>query len=196
VHVDKLEDLWTSTPDDARARTIDLLVEAATAPDESVSDVVTMREDYYGRTAEHAALATLMAESQVLVPPMTTAELRAAVEWPAREASRVLEPGLAQAVVDDVAREPGSLPLLSTAMQETWERRRGRSLTLTGYAETGGARRAIAHLADATFNELDAPASKFSTISSCGWRRLVTVGGTTAQVAHEALLCEWPRLRG
>jgi hypothetical protein len=68
-----------------------------------------MREDYYRETAEHAALATLMAESQVLVPPMTTAELRAGVEWPAREAGRVLEPGLAQAIVDDVAREPGSL---------------------------------------------------------------------------------------
>jgi hypothetical protein len=74
VHVDQFDDLWTSTPDDARARTIDLLVEAATAPAESVSDVVTMRAGYYGGTAEHAALATLMAESQVLVPPMTTAE--------------------------------------------------------------------------------------------------------------------------
>ena len=229
VHVDQFEELWTSTADDARARTIDLLVEAATSPDESVSVAVTMRADYYGRTAEHAALATLMAASQVLVPPMTTAELRAAVEWPAREAGLVLEPGLAQAVVDDVAREPGSLPLLSTAMQETWERRRGRSLTLTGYAETGGARRAIAHLADATFDELDAsgqevarrillrlaapaadggdvarpaPLSEIvvddstrTVLDRLVERRLVTVGGTTAQVAHEALLREWPRLR-
>ena len=40
-------------------------------------------------------------------------------------------------------------------MAETWERRRGRSLTLAGYAETGGARRAIASLADATLDELD-----------------------------------------
>ena len=83
----------------------------------------------------------------MLVPPMTTSELRTAVERPALDAGLVLEPGLSQAVVDDVAGEPGALPLLSTAMAETWERRRGRSLTLAGYAETGGARRAIAGLA-------------------------------------------------
>ena len=155
LHVDQFEELWTSAPEDARARTVELLVEAVRDPREAVSVVVTMRADYYGRTAEHPALAGLMAESQVLVPTMTPAELRAAVELPARRAGLTLEPGLSQAVVDDVSGQPGALPLLSTAMQETWERRRGRSLTLAGYAETGGARRAIAHLADAVFDEFD-----------------------------------------
>jgi class 3 adenylate cyclase/WD40 repeat protein len=156
LHVDQFEELWTSADEDSRIRTLDLLVEAARSPLEAVSVVVTMRADYYGRTAEHPALAALMAESQVLVPTMRPAELRAAVEMPARRAGLTLEPGLAQAIVDDVAGQPGALPLLSTAMQETWERRRGRSLTLAGYAETGGARRAIAHLADATFEDFDA----------------------------------------
>jgi class 3 adenylate cyclase/WD40 repeat protein len=156
LHVDQFEELWTSAAEDARGRTLDLLVEAARDPGEALSVVVTMRADYYGCTAEHPGLAAFMSESQVLVPAMTPAELRAAVEMPARRAGLMLEPGLAQAVVDDVAGQPGALPLLSTAMQETWERRRGRSLTLAGYAETGGARRAIAHLADATFDEFDA----------------------------------------
>lgn len=229
VHVDQFEELWTAAPPDVRIRTLDLLVGAATAADEAVSVVVTMRADYYGRTAEHPGLAALMADSQVLVPPMTPAELRAAVELPARHAGLVLEPGLAQAVVDDVADEPGTLPLLSTAMQETWERRRGRSLTLTAYAETGGARRAIAHLADATLDSLDprqqeiarrlllrlaapsrdggdvarpAPISELVVdgdtqvvLDRLADRRLVTVGAMTVQVAHEALLREWPRLR-
>jgi class 3 adenylate cyclase/WD40 repeat protein len=229
MHVDQFEELWTSAPHDTRTRVLDLLVEAVAAPDEAVSVVVTMRADYYGRTAEHGALAARMAESQVLVPPMTPAELRAAVELPGRQAGLVLEPGLAQAVVDDVAHEPGTLPLLSTAMAETWERRRGRSLTLTAYAETGGARRAIAHLADATLDSLDpaqqevarrllmrlaAPARDGSDVARPAPlsellvdedtrqvldrlvdRRLVTAGATTAQVAHEALLREWPRLR-
>jgi WD40 repeat protein len=156
LHVDQFEELWTAAPEEARVRTLDLLVEAVRDAGEAVSVVVTMRADYYGRTAEHPVLAGLMAESQVLVPSMTPAELRATVELPARSVGMALEPGLAQAVLDDVAGQPGALPLLSTAMHETWERRRGRSLTLAGYAETGGARRAIAHLADATFTEFDA----------------------------------------
>lgn len=229
VIVDQFEELWTLAPAPARERVLDLLVEAATAPAEWVAVVVTVRADHYGRTAEHPALATLMAESQVLVPPMSRSELRSAVESPARRAGLVLEPGLAQAVLDDVADEPGALPLLSTAMRETWERRRGRSLTLTGYAETGGARRAIAHVAEATLGSLEpgqqevarglllrlaapsaeggdvarpAPLSELvvdedtrTVLERLVDRRLVTTSETTAQVAHEALLREWPRLR-
>jgi class 3 adenylate cyclase/WD40 repeat protein len=227
--VDQFEELWTTAPPAARDRVVDLLVEAATAADPRVLVVVCLRADHYGPTAAHPGLARLMAESQVLVSPMTTGELRAAVEQPARLAGWVLEPGLAQAVVDDVRGEPGALPLLSTAMLETWERRRGRSLTLAGYAETGGARGAIAALADATLDELspgdrevarrlllrlatptaegtdvarparlaelavDEPTRR--VLGRLAERRLVTVGGSTVQVAHEALLREWPRLR-
>jgi class 3 adenylate cyclase/WD40 repeat protein len=229
LHVDQFEEAWTTAPAEVRGRFLDLLVGAVTADDDAVSVVVSLRADYYGRTAEHPELAALMASAQVLVSAMTPAELRAAVELPARQAGLVLEPGLSQAVVDDVAGEPGALPLLSTAMRETWERRRGLSLTLAGYAETGGARRAIAHLADATMHEMDAgdqdvarrlllrlaaPAADGGDVARPAplselvvdeitqrvldrlvERRLVTAGATTVQVAHEALLREWPRLR-
>ena len=228
--VDQFEELWTAASVEARTRLIDLLVQATVDPEAGVLVVVCMRADYYGRAAEHAALATVVADSQVLVPPMSTAELRAVVEQPARRGGWMLEPGLAQAVVDDVEGEAGALPLLSTAMLETWERRRGRSLTLSAYAETGGARKAIATLADATVDELPsdqqevarrlllrlaAPAADggdvarpapltelavdadtSAVLARLADRRLVTVGATTAQVAHEALLREWPRLRG
>lgn len=227
--VDQFEELWTTAPDAARIRALDLLVEAATGGDDRVLVVVCLRADHYGRTAEHPGLATLLAESQVLVSPMTTAEVRAAIEQPAQQGGWLLEPGLAQAVIDDVEGEPGALPLLSTAMRETWERRRGRSLTLAGYAETGGARRAIASLAEATLDELNpgdrevarrlllrlaAPTVEGTDVARparlaelavdeptrrvlgrLAERRLVTLGASTAQVAHEALLREWPRLR-
>jgi class 3 adenylate cyclase/WD40 repeat protein len=227
--VDQFEELWTTAPSPARDRAVDLLVEAAEGADERVLVVVCLRADHYGRTAGHPGLAALVAQAQVLVGPMSTAELRAAVELPARHGGWVLEPGLAQAVIDDVEGEPGALPLLSTALLETWERRRGRSLTLAGYAETGGARRAIAALADATLDELGtddqevarrlllrlaaptaegtdvarpAPLAELAVddatrrvLGRLAERRLVTIGGSTARVAHEALLQEWPRLR-
>lgn len=227
--VDQAEQLWTTVGPEPRRCTLDLLIEAVTGPQTQVVVVLVMRADYYGRAAEHPGLARLLVDSQLLLSPMTHAELRSSIEGPARRAGLVLEPGLAQAVVDDIGDEPGGLPLLSTALLETWERRRGRTLTLSGYAETGGARRAISQLADATYDELTedgqdaarrlllrlaaptasgedvarpAPLAEVTgnaameqVLARFTERRLVTVGRSTVQVAHEALLREWPRFR-
>jgi hypothetical protein len=62
-----------------------------------------------------------------------------------------LEPGLADLLLHDVGHEPGALPLLSHALLETWQRRRGRMLTLSGYTSSGGVRGAIAETAEAVF---------------------------------------------
>jgi WD40 repeat protein len=228
--IDQFEELWTTAAEDDRRRLLDLLIVSAGQTERRVLIVICLRADYFGLVSQEPGVAGLLAEAQVVVSPMTTGELRAAVEQPARRGGWVLEPGLAQAVVDDVAEQPGALPLLSTAMLETWQRRRGRSLTLAGYAETGGARRAIATLADATLDELPpqlqevarrlllrlaapaaaggdvarvAPLSELvvdddarQVLARLADRRLVSVGASTAQVSHEALLREWPRLRG
>ncbi len=54
----------------------------------------------------------------------------------------------------DVNGEPGALPLLSHALLATWQRRRGRNLTLQGYSEAGGVRGAIAKTAEDTHQSL------------------------------------------
>jgi class 3 adenylate cyclase/WD40 repeat protein len=227
--VDQFEELWTTSEPASRAAFLDLLADAADDASGSLVTVVTVRADYYGRLAEHPRLAALVADSQVLVGPMRPSELRAAIERPAAVAGLTLEPGLAQTIIDDAAEEPGALPLVSTALLETWERRRGRSLTVSGYAEAGGVRGAIAHLAEAAYAELDpeqqeaaqrvlsrlaAPGdggddvarplplaeladdpTGLAVLDRLATRRLVTVSSSSAQVAHEALLREWPRLR-
>ena len=152
--VDQAEELWTTAVTPRRDRVLELLTSAAASSGGELLVVLALRADYYGHAAAHPELAALLTESQVLVGPLTDAELRAVVEQPSRRARLVLEPGLAQAVVDDAKGQPGALPLVSTALLETWHRRRGRSLTLAGYAESGGVRGAIAHLADHTYDEL------------------------------------------
>ena len=54
-------------------------------------------------------------------------------------------------ILRDIRDQPGSLPLLSHALLETWKRRRGHTLTLGGYAEAGGVHGAIAKTAEADF---------------------------------------------
>src|SRR4051812_27482207 len=143
-------------------------------------------------------------------------ELRRAVELPARHADLPVEPELADALVADVQNEPGALPLLSTALFELWDE----GLTLDAYERTDGVRGAVARLAEAAYGRLGddgrAEARRIllrlagdgdvrtrvpleelgegAVLSALARDRLVTVGEGEAEVAHEALLREWPRL--
>ena len=71
-------------------------------------------------------------------------ELRRAVECPAERVGLNVEPELTDAIVEDVAGEPGALPLLSTALLELWPRRDGRRLRLAAYEQTAASGSRIA----------------------------------------------------
>jgi len=91
-----------------------------------------------------------------LVGPMVESELHRAIVEPASQVGLRLEEGLAERIIADVGSEPGSLPLLSHALFETWVRRRGTWLTHVGYSQAGGVHGAMAQSADALLDvELD-----------------------------------------
>jgi WD40 repeat protein len=117
--------------------------------------VVVLRADHLGRLAEHGRFAERTAREVVLVPPLSELELREVVHAPAETAGLQVEPELADAIVGDVLGQPGGLPLLSTALVGTWERRRGNVLTLAGYLAAGGVDGALARSAEATYTSLD-----------------------------------------
>ena len=96
----------------------------------------------------------MIAAANVLLGPMRPDELRATIDGPARRAGLRLEPGLADLILEDVAGEPGALPLLSHAMRETWRRRDGHTLSIAGYRATGGVRGAIARTAESIYGNL------------------------------------------
>ena len=87
---------------------------------------------------------------------MTEDELRAAIEEPARLVGLILEPGLVDVLVRDVAGAPGGLPLLSHALAETWEHREGNVMTVDGYRATGGIHSAVAQSAERLYDSLTA----------------------------------------
>ena len=229
--VDHLEELFTAGRDERGAGRLPRRARSGRrpTPDGSANVVVAFRGDSYDRFAAFPPFARLLAESQLLVGPMTDAEVHAAIEEPAHRAALTLEARLADAIAADVAGQPGALPLLSTALLQTWVRRRGRVLTHAGYHDAGGVGGAVAGLAEDTYlqftpdeqrvcrlllmrlaepgegpttcagafplAELGEPASS-EVLETLVARRLVTTGDGTAEVAHEALLREWPRLRG
>ena len=63
------------------------------------------------------------------------------------------EADLANTILDDVAGEPGAMPLLQHALLELWKRRHGRWLRAEEYRNLGGVRQAIARTADAIYDQ-------------------------------------------
>ena len=160
VVVDQFEELFTACGDEGEragfvAELLGLL-EPGSAP---VRVILAVRADYLGWCAQYQELASRVADGAVLVGPMSDDEVRRAVEGPARYAGLEVEPDLLDAVVEDVRGRPGGLPLLSTALLDTWERRRGRALTHAGYLTAGGVSGALARLADSAYARL-APAEQ------------------------------------
>ena len=152
---DQLEELWApGVHQGERAAFLDTVLGLI---DDGivVRCVVAVRGDHVGRLAEHAAFTERVGSAVVLVPPLTEAELRDVVHEPAAAVGLTVEDELADAVVADVLGRPGALPLLSTALVGTWERRRGDRLTLAGYLEAGGVTGALSRSAEAAWAALE-----------------------------------------
>ncbi|GAA1014090.1 hypothetical protein Aple_042260 [Acrocarpospora pleiomorpha] len=154
--VDQFEEIFTLCADDGERRRF---VEALLGLSGTVL-VLGVRADFLAHLTQHPALVeALGGEAQLLVGPMSPADLQEIVVRPAAQAGLTVEPSLLATVLADAAEEPGCLPLVSHALLETWRNRTGPSLTLSAYQAAGGVRGAIAQSAERVYDEL-APAEQ------------------------------------
>lgn len=237
IVADQFEEVFTLCKDVGQRKAfIDNLLNAATA-EGAVSVVLTLRADFYAQCAEYESLRTTLASYQKYIGAMSLDELRTAIEKPANDGNWMLETGLTNRLLRDITNQPGSLPLLSHALMETWRRRSKRILTFQGYEAAGGVQGAIAKTADSVYDSLlleeQATArSVFIHLTSLGEdgasdtrrrilreelsslpnylgvlqklenARLVTAERDSqseevyVEVVHEAVIREWPHLRG
>lgn len=231
VVVDQFEELFTQCTDQTeRQEFIAALAVAATDPDRRIHVVIGVRTDFYDRCAQDLELAELVRQGQFLVGPMTADQLRSVIIQPATTAGATVETALLTTLVAECAGRPGVLPLLSHALRETWRRRRGMALTLSGYQATGGIAHALAWTAErayalGTADEQRAMKDVFLRLIVLGegtedtkrrldrdelatagpptvavldrlvQARLITVDDGHAEITHEALIHNWPRLQ-
>jgi WD40 repeat protein/transcriptional regulator with XRE-family HTH domain len=236
--VDQFEEMFSlCRSKDERASFIGTLLRAASEADGPVIVVITLRADFYAHCAKYRQLREALAGNQEYIGAMNSRELRRAIEEPAKQGHWEIEEGLIDMLLHDVGHEPGALPLLSHALMETWERRRARTMTLGGYASSGGVRGAIAETAETVFtdqftreqqsiarriflrltelgddtsavdtrrranleelilNPEDAESTR-AVLKTLADARLISLDEKTAEVAHEALIREWPALQG
>jgi tetratricopeptide (TPR) repeat protein len=245
--IDQFEEMFSlcRQPEERQAF-VDNLV-AAVDPDEEGGELtilITLRADFYAQCAQYDSLRQLVSRHQEYIGAMSREELARAIVQPAALGEWRIQEGLVELMLDDAGDEPGALPLLSHALLETWVRRRGRTMTLSGYKESGGVRGAIAQTAEAIFqkrlSEAQRPVARmiFVRLTELGeeengdtpdtrrraaFSELITRSTDTAtleavlailtearliitdvlppdetkyvEVAHEALIREWPTLR-
>jgi WD40 repeat protein/DNA-binding SARP family transcriptional activator len=235
--VDQFEELFSLCRDERERSAFVANLMTAVAMDGPITIVITLRADFYAHLAAYADLRSAVAREQEYIGPMTADELRRTITGPAEHGGWQLDAGLVDLIVHDLEDAPGALPLLSHALLETWHRRRGRTLTVEGYTEAGGVRKAIARTADRLFQQEfdvdereigrrlllrltelgdgtadtrrrvalrelipttppEAAAAAIRVLNRLTDARLVTTGELTAEVAHEALIREWPTLHG
>ena len=155
VAIDQLEELFTACQtEQERAAFLEQLAAAARDHDQRALIAVALRADFYGRVVAYPEFAQLLHSSHMLVGPMDRGELASAIQGPAARAGLEVEQPLVDALVADVAGEPGGLPLLSTMLLELWQARERRTLRYESYRASGGVRGAVARLAERAFTEL------------------------------------------
>ncbi len=241
--VDQFEELFTQCRDEAeRQAFVENLLYAVGVEHSPIRVVIALRADFYQHLSQYAGLRTEVARHQEYLGAMEAAELRQAIEEPARRGGWEFSNGLVELLLHDIGAsagqqpEPGALPLLSHALLETWKRRRANLMSLRAYAEAGGVRGAIAKTAESVYfgeltpeqqaiarniflrltelgegtqdtrrrvaiSELVPPApygdpqQVEDVLVKLADARLITTSAGTAEVAHEALIREWPTLR-
>jgi tetratricopeptide (TPR) repeat protein/energy-coupling factor transporter ATP-binding protein EcfA2 len=240
--VDQFEEIFTLCRHAEERDAFIAAILAAADPEDRrpVTILPVLRADFYAQLDIQDMLRELVSQKQEYIGAMSRDELFRAIVHPLALGNWQIQKGLVDVILDDVEGEPGALPLLSHALLETWKRRRGRTLILSGYKESGGVRGAIAQTAEAVFhqrltleqrpiaqmifvrlaelgvNSQDtrrrAAFSELLTVATderviqlvvdiLAETRLITTGvlppggEKVVEVAHEALIREWPTLR-
>jgi len=148
--VDQFEELFTLTSDEkTRANFISALLEST----KSGRVIITLRSDFLGEVGAYRSLSGKIQNHLEIIPPMNADELRRAMEEQARWARLEFEADLSQQILDDVAGEPGAMPLLQHALWELWNRRHGRHLRADEYRAFGAVKEAITSTAEKVYDE-------------------------------------------
>jgi hypothetical protein len=220
--VDQFEEVFTAEAEE-RAWFFAALARAAQTP---ARVVLGLRADFADACVRHPALAELTRNALIPLEPLTAGQVRAALVRPAADAGRGLENALVATLMAEVARQPGALPFVTEALRRTWQATQGVTLTLAAYEATGGITATLAGAAEAVYGRLapaeqaearslflrlvgfgdgtpdtrrhvpHAELDPTPVVTQFVQSRLVTAGRTGLDLAHDAVIDGWPRLRG
>jgi energy-coupling factor transporter ATP-binding protein EcfA2 len=165
VVVDQFEELFRFRQlADARGQSDDgeafvsLLIEAARRG-ERIYVVLTMRSDFLGDCARFRGLPEILNDGQYLIPRLSRAQRRAAIEGPIAVSGATIAPRLTQRLLNDAGDDPDVLPVLQHALMRTWDAwkaagARDQPIDLEHYMSIGGMAHALSQHADQAYATL------------------------------------------
>ncbi len=222
LFIDQFEELFTITPEAARAPFASLL--SAASP--QIRVIVTMRSDFYDQALPYFE-AILRDASFTLGAPSPIA-LYQMITRPAEVTGLTFEDGLAEEIVAQTSGQAGALALMAYTLDELYTTSGAhRQLTRAAYEALGGVEGAIGRRAEATFERLTATdkdrlfqqvfrelvtvdergtatrqhapliifdAAESDLIRAFVDARLLVTADERVEVAHEAVFRSWERL--
>jgi len=232
---DQFEELFTLTPVADRQPFVEALLTAAHVAELKV--LVTLRADFLGQAISLTPeLSQWLQDGVVFHQPLERADWEAVILQPAKTVGLHIDPALVALILEEIAAQPDSLPLLEYALKELWQQRTPNGIGLTEYEAIGRLASAINQRADTVLAQLSEEDQKLALRaltrlvrvsggeeegadtrlrlplneltaeqrailqSFINERLLVTnrhdrTGEETIEVAHEALIRQWQKLR-
>ncbi len=177
--VDQFEELFMQTQaEDERQRFIKLLLTACNEPRGSLLVLLALRVDFYDRPMHYPDLFRLIDSQHLSLLLMESDHLRRVIEQPAAlsDVQMTFEGDLVNRLLFEVQGQIGALPLLQFTLDQLFEQRTGRQLTLSSYQEMGGVKGALSRHAEHTYTTL--PSEQHRKLARTLFLRLIDPGVT------------------
>ncbi len=188
IMIDQFEEVFTQVADETeRQQFVDLLVTAATEPRGPVIVILTVRADFYHQSMRYPELWRILESRTRAIAPMSVDELHEVIEQPARlpDTQLTFEGDLVGDLLFDLYGQEGALPLLQFTLDQLFERRDGRCLTMAAYRDLGGVRGALARHAEATYEHL--PSAEHRMQARALFLRLIEPGASEQDMTRRRL---------
>ena len=154
--VDQFEELFTLTSQNEREKFLELILGGLQYAGDRFKLVFTLRTDFITPCLAIPALAQILQQSSVLVPPTLEADAyRQAIINPAEQVGLTVESSLVEVLLPELHFGAGELPLLEFLLEQLWEQRETGKLTLRAYQKLGGLKGALERQAQKVYDALD-----------------------------------------
>ncbi|MEG4327588.1 nSTAND1 domain-containing NTPase, partial [Microcoleus sp. herbarium5] len=164
IFIDQFEEIFTLCEDEAERQSfIRLIVKEMKDTERKSRMIIALRGDFLIRCANYPDVLNLINHiptTTYIVKSLGIEELPEAIEKPAELHGVQFERGLVSQIAQDVAGQPGALPLLQYALKELWRVCIEKPelpeplLTKKGYDEIGGVQGALENRANVIYQSL------------------------------------------
>ena len=155
--VDQFEELFTLANEksqrDGFVAVLEQLGQQSAPP--PIQLLLTMRADFFGRTCDDRRLVDLLQDTQIVLGPMTAAELGRAIKSPAVRLKVGFEDGLDDEILSELVTNATPLPLMEFCLEQLWDKQTARIISHDSYQAIGKVEGALADHAEKTLANLE-----------------------------------------